>query len=306
MSKNRSCCPTESFAPGTRDGWTHKGAAAQARPADRLAALSLVKQGLLFELDQPIHAGSPRFDRVQPPYAMSLWSRAGNVIRALRKQGVKNDPGVNLEAVHMTFHVGTHIDSLGHFTVGDEMYGGLSAESVVGDQGLRDLGAETIPSLITRGVCIDLAGIDGGEYLEGGRPIDAQTLSNRVDELGLAIQPGDTVLLRTGWGRFYGVDNPKYCASEPGIDLGAARWLTDRGVYAIGSDTMAVEVLPGEQRSVMMPVHQHALVEKGVYLIENLCLDELARAGCTTFCFVLLPARFKGATGSPARPVALV
>ncbi len=55
-----------------------------------------------------------------------------------------------------------------------------------------------------------------------------------------------------------------------------------------------------------MPVHQHALAEAGVYLIENLALDELARDGLRSFCFILLATKFRGATGCPVRPVALL
>lgn len=282
------------------------GVAANARPEDRLAALSLVKEGRVFELDQLIHSGSPHFDKIQPPFLMSMWSRAESVIRSLRHKGVKNAPGVNLESVHMTFHVGTHIDALGHFTAADEMFGGYRVDEVVGDLGLKALGAETIPPLITRGVCIDVAAIDGETFLKGGRAIGCAELKQAIAEQSLEIRPGDTVLIRTGWGRFYSTDNRKYTASEPGIDLEAAKWLTGLGVYAIGADTMAVEVLPGVNPTVVMPVHQHALVEKGVYLIENLALDELTQAKFKEFCFVLLSTRFRGATGSPARPIALV
>jgi kynurenine formamidase len=48
------------------------------------------------------------------------------------------------------------------------------------------------------------------------------------------------------------------------------------------------------------------LVEAGVYLIENLLLAPLADDGITEFCFVLLPVKFKGATASPTRPIAMV
>lgn len=282
------------------------GAAAGLSEQDRLAALRLIRRGALFELDQPIQMGAPHFERVQPPYLMSLWSRAQNVIRSLRRQGVRNDPGVNLESVHMTFHVGTHIDALGHFTIGDRMYGGASADLLVGDLGLKGLGAETIPSLITRGVCLDLAGLDGQDGLAAGRAISVQDLQQAAEHAGVQIRSGDTVLLRTGWSRHYLADNQLYCSGEPGIDLQAARWLTAQGVVAIGADNMAVEVIPGSQSDVVMPVHQHALVDAGVYLIENLYLEELVESSCHEFCFMLFPARFKGATGSPARPVALV
>ena len=102
-------------------------------------------------------------------------------------------------------------------------------------------------------------------------------------------------------------DNARYLDGEPGINLAAAQWLTKQGVTAIGTDTMAVEVLPGEDApEIQMPVHQHCLVEAGVYLIENLLLTPLVTAGVSEFCFVLLPVKFKGATGSPARPIAMV
>src|SRR5690606_29025127 len=139
----------------------------------------------------------------------------------LRGQGVKNDPGVNLEHVHMTFHVGTHVDALGHFSIGDEMYGDRSAEQIVGDQGLRELGVENVPSLICRGVCIDLASLDGTDHLKAGRPITASDLQAAVARQRLEIKSGDVVLIRTGWGRFYKSDPSRYAAGEPGIDLEA-------------------------------------------------------------------------------------
>ena len=102
-------------------------------------------------------------------------------------------------------------------------------------------------------------------------------------------------------------DNDRYVAGEPGIDEHAARWLTDRGVVAIAADNMAVEVVPNPAHPrLILPVHQHALAEAGVYLIENLKLDELSASGAAEFCFVLLATKFKGATGSPVRPVAMV
>ena len=102
-------------------------------------------------------------------------------------------------------------------------------------------------------------------------------------------------------------DNERYVGGEPGIEIGAAKWLTSQDVVAICCDNMAVEVLPGtEHPKVSMPVHQHALVEAGVYLVENLMMDDLVRDAVTTFCFILLPTKYKGATGCPVRPVAVV
>ena len=117
------------------------------------------------------------------------------------------------------------------------------------------------------------------QFLDPGRAVSPDELQRAADAAGVAVEAGDIVLIRTGWGRFFGVDNARYVAGEPGIDVAAARWLTSRDVVAIGCDNMAVEVLPNPDRSLMMPVHQHVLAEAGVYLIENLALDEIAASG---------------------------
>ena len=69
---------------------------------------------------------------------------------------------------------------------------------------------------------------------------------------------------------------------------------------------MAVEVMPNPNPRLVLPVHQYTLVEAGVYLIENLVLDHVVRQGLATFCMIMLPVKFTGATGCPVRPVALL
>jgi len=272
----------------------------------RLEALGLVSQGTLYDLSHVIEAGAPRIAPAQTPFLLLGAPNWQGSIRRRRAMGATNDAGANLERIEMTTHVGTHIDALGHFTVGEEMYNGNNAAEIATDFGLDRLGIEQAPAIVTRGLAVDLAGLDGGDYLEAGRAIDASDLAAAFDRSGKAIRPGDVIVIRTGWGRFFMTDNDRYVAGEPGINLAAARWLTERQVVAIGTDSMAVEVLPGENHpSEMMPVHQHCLVEAGVYLIENMVLDTLAENNVEEFCFILLPVKFKGATGSPARPIAM-
>jgi len=235
-----------------------------------------------------------------------MWASWRDSIKRRRKLGATNDAGANVERIEMTAHVGTHIDALGHFSKGDRLYNGLSAADTVTDWGLEKLGIEQAPPMVTRGVLLDVSLLDGGPHLNPGRVITPDDLARAADAAGVEIEPGDIVLIRTGWGRYFGVDNARYLQGEPGIDEPGARWLTSRGVVAIGCDNMAVEVLPNPNHGVAMPVHQHALTEAGVYLIENLALDELATDRMTTCCFILLATKFRGATGSPVRPVALV
>ena len=57
---------------------------------------------------------------------------------------------------------------------------------------------------------------------------------------------------------------------------------------------------------VTLPGHVILLVRHGIYIIENLFLEELARDQCYEFTFICLPLKLQGATGSPVRPVAIV
>ena len=283
------------------------GAGNHLTPEKRLEALSLVRHGQLFDLGQTIEDGAPRFEPVQTPYVLIGAPNWEGSIRRRRQGGATNDAGANLDRIEMTTHVGTHIDALGHFTSGTGMYGGFDANEVVTDFGLLKLGIEQAPPIVSRGLLIDVSGLDGSAFLEAGRVIGPEDIQQSLSAKKLEIRAGDILLINTGWGRFFMADNARYIDGEPGINLAAARWLTGEMVTAIGTDTMAVEVMPGEDEpAVMMPVHQHCLVEAGVYLIENLLLTPLVEAGIDEFCFILLPVKFKGATGSPARPIALV
>ena len=246
----------------------------------RLSALRSVVTGQIFDLSHEIAMNAPFMMPNQTPYLMSLWTNWRDSMRRRRALGATNEVGVNIERMEMTAHVGTHIDALGHFSIGDRLYNGVNAAEAVTDWGLDRLGVEHVPPMVTRGLLLDVAGLDGGGHLEAGRAVTTDDLARAADRAKLAIEPGDVVLIRTGWGKFYGVDNPRYVAGEPGIDAEGARWLSRQGVVAVGCDNMAVEVLPNpDQPAMSMPVHQHLLVEAGVYIIENLALEERRRGG---------------------------
>jgi len=76
----------------------------------------------------------------------------------------------------------------------------------------------------------------------------------------------------------------------------------------VGADNMAWDA-PDErdpESGATLFGHLYLLPQKGIYIIENLNLEELARDRCYAFGFVCLPLKFRGATGSPVRPVAVV
>ena len=276
-------------------------------PERTLKAMRSVQDGRIFDLSHAIEVGAPRMAPNQTPYLMQLGPTSPGSIRRRRKMGAKNDAGSNLERIEFTTHVGTHIDSLGHFTIGDRMHGGYSAEQTVDDFGLLNLGIENCPPMIARGICLDVSGHDGSDHLASGRPVKVDDLKRALDKAKLAIEPGDIVLIQTGWGRFFMKDNDRYVHGEPGLDIEAARWLTGQDVVAIGADNMALEALPGTNHpEAIMPVNQHCLAEAGVYIIENVRMDDVLAAGRSSFCFRLAPVKLKGATGCPVRPIAIV
>ena len=161
--------------------------------------------------------------------------------------------------------------------------------------------------MVTRGVLIDVSRADGGDFLEAGRAVTVADLEKALAQSKVSIEPGDVVCINTGWGSFFMADNARYLSGEPGIDAEAARWLTAQDCVAIAADNMALEVLPGtDHPETVMPVHQHCLAEAGVHIIENLAMDELVEREIFTFCFMLSAVKFKGATGCPVRPIAIV
>ncbi len=276
-------------------------------PERTLAAMRSVRDGRIIDLSHVIEIGAPRMAPNQSPYHIQSGPSSAGSIRRRRKMGATNDAGSNLERIEMTTHVGTHIDALGHFTMGDRMHGGYSAAETVDDFGLVNLGIEHCPPMVTRGILLDVSRHDGGQHLESGRAVTVADLERALAAAKLKIQPGDVVCVNTGWGRFFMSDNDRYLQGEPGLDLAAARWLTSQDCVAIAADNMALEVLPGTNHpEVIMPVHQHCLAEAGVHIIENLVMDGLIERDAREFCFMLSAVKFKGATGCPVRPIAIV
>ena len=88
--------------------------------------------------------------------------------------------------------------------------------------------------------------------------------------------------------------------------LESGRFATAWGEYTSKSD-VEIEVLPGtDHPKTTMPVRLHTFGEAGVYLIENMLLEQMVREGLTTFCLILLPVKFKGAPTALVRPIAVV
>jgi kynurenine formamidase len=268
-----------------------------------LAALQIPRRGEVFELAQPLNAASPR-------WAGRVWEQAivaDGASEEHRRESENGDTYLE-EQIVGSLHAGCHIDALGHNGIDGRFYNGHTLEEVLGSAGLRMLGIDHAVPWIARGVCLDLAGVIGVAGLEGGFNIEPAHLEKACRKQAVEVEPGDVVLLHTGWGRLYGQDPRRYMESEPGAGWEAGRWLTDRRVSLVGADNWGFEVVPSEEsrRGQDFPVHQHLLAETGTFILENADTSALVALGQSEFLFIAAPAKVAGATAGPVNPLAVV
>lgn len=262
---------------------------------DLLAALDAADT---VELSHPMSTGMPN-DASHPPYFFAPYYRLGDFQMGGGYEGSN-------EIVIMSGHSGTHLDSLSHAACNGIVFGGGSvAEAQDGVAGITVNPIDSVAPIFRRALLLDVAAAQGVAALKPGAPIGAAELAAAAERAGVEVGAGDCVLVRTGFGAYW--DDPtRYLGVEtgvPGVDLGGAEWLTGRGAFLAGADTALLEHAPAGFTE--LPVHLHLLQEHGVYIMENMDLEEVAARGWTEFTLAVLPLRLVGASGSPVRAVAI-
>jgi kynurenine formamidase len=225
----------------------------------------------IVDLSQEIFTGMPVFPGL-PEVAITLhvsheeWD-------GIAGSGVVS-PAVN--RLEMGEHTGTHVDAINHMA---SQYRGQSIDTM------------PLTMFYTEGICLDLSQKALRDLIE---PAD---LERALSEAGLEIKPGDTVLLYTDhYRRAFGTGD---WHDGPGVSAAAARWLGERKIAAFGVETAS----PGVRHVSNREVH-HICGELGFTHYENMInLHRLLGRG--RFCFIGLPLRIRGGTGSPVRAVAV-
>ncbi len=252
----------------------------------------------VYDLEQPRYFGAPTFPSHAPGYVYTLHRH--------HERGMNEARTGASGFMYTTEHAGTHIDALCHQAEHLRLYGGVEIDARVQTaQGFTALGAETIAPLVTRGVLLDIARLRGVDHIGAGQPITREDLEAAEREQGVVVEQGDVALLRTGNGAYW--QDPTVYLQAGGADGSASSWLASRGVRAVGADNVAwdeVGVVDPDLK-VTLPGHVILLVRHGIYIIENLFLEELARDQRYEFTFICLPLKLRGATGSPVRPIAI-
>jgi kynurenine formamidase len=271
----------------------------------------LVSEGRIVRLAKPRFPGMPTFPGHPQFQVLSYRTPKGLRVAGDRPWGPENDAGLGYlsELVIGSQHTGAHIDAHAHMTVGpeDRWYGG-SAKTDLGDFGPTRGDATEIPPLWRRGVLYDIPGFRGVEALDAGDPVTAEELREVESWSGVATRAGDVALVRTGYLAEWPDEEAMARTVGAGPDLSAARLLAARGVVAVGSDTNTFEVQPTNEPGKPanpQPVHTLLLIERGIYIMEGIYLEELARMKRFEFLFVALPLSIQGATGSMIDPVAV-
>lgn len=211
----------------------------------------------------------------------------------------------NDERVSTSFGIGSQIDGLGHLGIGNQYYNGLTAAEIVRDDGLAQLGTQTIPPIVTRGVLLDMAAYYNVDMVEEGTAFNRAEIDAAATAQGIEIRQGDVVLFHTGWMQLLGVDDERFISVQPGPGVEGAQYLADLGAVAIGADTPALEVIPFETPGRAFAVHQTLLAKNGVYILESMNTAELAADGVNEFLFVLGQPKFKGAVQTVINPIAI-
>jgi kynurenine formamidase len=222
------------------------------------------------------------------------------------------------DAVDLALQCATHWDALAHASYGGTLYNGFPADTVTAEGGAGRCGIHLVHTLVSRGVLLDVARAKGLDVLDPGYPISPDDLDAAAEMARVELQPGDVVLVRTGQmvhlalpGRPSPVprDLVAYTWPTPGLTMGTAVWFKDRDVAAVATDTLPLEVFPGEDPDIYLPVHLLHLVEMGMTQGQNWVLDELADScaddGRYTFLLDATPLPFTGGLGTPLNPVAV-
>ena len=183
------------------------------------------------------------------------------------KGEIAQGSSVNVGAINMSVHNGTHADAAFHFDSAGWTIEKAELETYFG------------PALV-----IDLTKL----FQDGLLPkIGIGDLERITEDLSEAPR----LLIKTG----VCSDSRKFPQKIPVIAPEVPEWLGARGVKLLGLDLPSVDEIDAKNL-----VNHHSLGKAGINIIESLDLSEI-REG--RYQFVALPLKISGADGSPLRAI---
>jgi len=310
--------------PGDLNNWGRWGDEDQAGTAnlctpERVAAAAqLIRTGKRFSLALPIGKFPTPSGRPNPlHFFTSAASDAvlGDSSFAAESSAIGTAGGttyhISDDHVVLALQYTTQLDGFG-MGIDHTLFNGYWAGLVTARSGARRLGMEKRShGYVGRGVLLDVARCLGVERLEDETRIDTQMLQATADAQGVAVGPGDIVLVRTGFlGWWLRAENQGAFMAGPGLSATTIPWLVEHDVSLVAIDHFAIEVVSGvEENQRPIEFHIRALRDLGMGVGETFDLDALAddcaQDGIYEFFFTAVPLPVSGGCGSPLNPLAI-
>jgi len=178
--------------------------------------------------------------------------------------------GWNAKTLHLYSHAGTHMDAPFHFDVNDQTIDEFEVNRFVCDAWVI--------------------------------PIDAHPKQKlKLKELGIfakLIQPGDGVILFTGWSSF--VNEPKYREELPGIHEDLANWFVEKRINMLAVEPPSIADVMDMQE--VTKIHE-ILLGGDIIIVEG--LTNLEALSSEKVKLIALPLKIKKGDGAPARVIAM-
>jgi kynurenine formamidase len=277
-------------------------------PVKRRQAARLVSEGVGVTCARPIGTEIAADTTFQPLRFMVDSGEGRDTAspeRLLERRGAS-------EFIGMVFHgyTITHVDTPAHYFWRGSIYNGRSCNLITSREGAQVESVDLLKDgVVSRGVLLDVAAARGG-WLGPGEGVMPEDLEAAEKVQGVRVEEGDILLIRTG---YYGrrlTEGPRHPLKDgsPAAHVACAPWLRARGVAMLGTDTHN-DVSPLPYPRIGNALHVVALVALGLWLIDNMNLEELGQACAARrrweFMLTIAPLRLLNSTGSPVNPIAL-
>ena len=271
----------------------------------------VVSMGLPYDQNGPQTGGLRRFNPIHFMLRDGNDAITGAAIRDFYGGKDGHMAGAD-DVVIMPLQSGTQWDALSHIIFEGKIYNGYPADLVSSGGARKNDVTVGCTKAVGRGVLLDIARLKQVDALEPGTGISSQDLRDAEKFHGVQVQQGDFVFVRTGqlgacqakgsWGDYAG-------GAAPGLNLDSVRWMAEKEIAGVITDTWGMEVRPNETPDVTQPLHIVCLVHMGLWIGEIFDLEEVATVaqelGRATFFFSGPPLPFTGAVGSPLMPLAI-
>ena len=298
--------PPSPWGPSDQTGATNRVTAAVTK-----AAAAEIQTGKVTTMSYPLVDGIPLFGSRFTKTILTSVSLAPGAAFGENELTYMEDTWLSQS------HVGTHLDGMGHIGRKDCYYNQTPMGKFINQNNMTKLGLEHLKSFATRGVLVDMVKVfqAAGKFkgnpackkpcLDKGTLITAADIQAGLKMYNVTLREGDIVIIHTGWGDLFEqfpAQNAAYNSGEPGIGKDAANWLVSQKVVAVGADSWAVEVIPGENPKEAFIVHNILLTDHGIHIIENVRTDlmaaEAAAGKRSTFFFNMTVPKAVGTTGN--------